>query len=298
MRKLALSAAALSLLSGTSSAAAEPVRFGPTGNWNVDYQPDRCRLSRTFSDGAEELKLTIERYEVGDHFTMAISGSPIRDLPQVSAEYRFAPQSEYSFKDGISVSVRELGRTVLFQHARLLNYAELSTNGPDGGPAPQYTMEPFGKFRIVGEMEATRTDLYVRQGRKEFHLQTGSWGPPMEALRTCVTDLIASWGLDIKVQQGLKSLPVPKGDRNDWLKPGDFPVDSRSFQVSWYMTFRLMVDAQGLPTDCVVYGPLKPEGFGDDLCKAMLAKAEFTPAVDANGNSVASFWRSSATLLN
>lgn len=295
MVRFALSATAVAMVFAASATAAEPRRFAPTANWNIDYQPDRCRLSRTFSDGAEELTLTIERFEAGDNFSMAISGPPIRNLPEVNAEYRFAEQSEYSGKRGVSVFAEDLGRAVLFRSTQLFSYTELKTMGPAGTAAPQYTLAPFGTFRIVGAMEATRSDLFIRQGRREFHLQSGSWGPPMEALRTCVTDLIVSWGLDTKVQQNLRSLPVPLGDRTEWLRPGDFP-DS-PLQSRQHLTFRLMVDAQGSPTNCVIYGPLKPEGYGDDLCKALLGKAKFTPAVDADGKPVASFWRSTATLL-
>lgn len=167
--------------------------------------------------------------------------------------------------------------------------------GPGATPAPQYAMEPFGTFRIVREMETTRSDLLVRQGRREFHLRTGPWGPPMEALRTCVTDLILSWGLNIEVQQGLKSRPVPKSDPKDWLTPNDFPQGLT--QLSRFLEFRLMVDAGGVPTDCVVYGPLRSPGFGENLCKALLERARFEPASDANGDSVASFWRSSALFV-
>lgn len=289
-------ATCLYLLVGTSLAAAEPVSFVPTGNWNVDYQPDRCRLTRIVSNGQDELKLTIEKFEVGDWFSLAVSGPPIRDIPQLDAEYRFAQESEYSLKEGTSVVLEEFGRTLLFRRVRLFSFAELRTMGPDGSPAPQYAMEPFGTFRIDEDMEATRSDLFIRHGRREFHLQTGSWGPPMEALRRCVTDLIVSWGLDIRVQQRLRSLPVPIGDQNDWLNPADFPTTAS--QWGMFLTFHLMVDAQGLPTNCVAYGPMKPAGFGSDLCKALLARARFKPAVDEDGNPAESFWRSSATLLH
>jgi hypothetical protein len=294
MVKFALSATALAMVLAASATAAEPRRFAPTADWNIDYQPDRCRLSRTFFDGAEELTLTIERFEAGDNFSMAISGAAIRNLPELNAEYRFAEQSEYLARGGISVFVKELGRTVLFRNTQLFGLGELRTMGPNGTPAPQYTMAPFGTFRIVGAMEGTRSDLFIRQGRREFHLQSGSWGPPMDALRTCVTDLIVSWGLDTKVQQSLRSRPVPIGDHNDWLTQDDFPQDWN--RLATFLSFRLMVDAQGKPTDCVVFGPLKPKDFGADLCKALLARAKFTPAIDSDGSPTASFWRSYALL--
>lgn len=127
MVKFTLSATALVMVFAASANAAEPRKFAPTANWNIDYRPDRCRLSRTFSDGREELTLTIERFEADDSFSMAISGAAIRNLPDVNAEYKFAEQSEYSGKRGVSVFAQDLGRAVLFRSAQLFSYTELGS---------------------------------------------------------------------------------------------------------------------------------------------------------------------------
>lgn len=57
--------------------------------------------------------------------------------------------------------------------------------------------------------------------------------------------------------------------------------------------FRLNVDAAGQPTACHIQQSTRPKAFDDAVCKAIMRNARFDPALDAEGQPVASYWLNS-----
>ena len=56
------------------------------------------------------------------------------------------------------------------------------------------------------------------------------------------------------------------------------------------VNFRLLVDQAGKPTDCEVQRSTRPKEFDDAVCRAAMRRAEFEPALDAQGKPVPSYW--------
>ena len=54
------------------------------------------------------------------------------------------------------------------------------------------------------------------------------------------------------------------------------------------------VDAEGNVSDCVVQAAYSDPAFREATCKALLHRARFTPARDAEGRPVAAYWVSSS----
>lgn len=53
---------------------------------------------------------------------------------------------------------------------------------------------------------------------------------------------------------------------------------------------RVMVSAAGEPTACHIHFPTLEEEVNDRICEQIMENAEFQPALDAQGEAIASYW--------
>jgi hypothetical protein len=61
--------------------------------------------------------------------------------------------------------------------------------------------------------------------------------------------------------------------------------------------FRLLIDANGKPTNCHINWATLDKPLNDKICATLLEKASFTPAKDASGQAVSSYWTGSPMFL-
>lgn len=121
-------------------------------------------------------------------------------------------------------------------------------------------------------------------------LQTGSMHQPMEAMRTCLDELITHWGFDAAVQRTL-SRPVKPIDQMGWSRRvlNSYPVDMLRAGRSGAAHIRLIVGADGKPTSCTAYKGSADPAFGEHACKTAMRYARFQPALDDGGAPVTSY---------
>lgn len=89
----------------------------------------------------------------------------------------------------------------------------------------------------------------------------------------------------------LSSSPVavePKGNRATWVRGSDLPRIDQNAAVT---SFDLMVNSEGKPTDCTIIVPSGTGALDNAVCRALLKRARFRPAKDAEGNTTASAYR-------
>ncbi|WP_426185483.1 energy transducer TonB [Rhizorhabdus sp. FW153] len=84
---------------------------------------------------------------------------------------------------------------------------------------------------------------------------------------------------------------TPEGSPGEWVMPEDYPIPALRFGMTGTTAFELGVDATGKPVSCEI-----TESSGFDLldqsaCKALLAKARFSPARDRTGKARAGSYR-------
>ena len=70
----------------------------------------------------------------------------------------------------------------------------------------------------------------------------------------------------------------------------DYPRDLVRTGAQGLVRFRLTVDKEGAPTKCDLASTTKPEGFGSVVCGALLQRARFKPALDAQGEPIKSYF--------
>lgn len=289
---LALSGGLLLCGSASTSAlsATTPAIYPASSPWNLHYADDSCLLVRGFGTGQTKALLRFEKTAPSERFSLTLLGGPLRLNSGLTRRISltFGPGGTPDTREGAPVGDMMIGEVktplVIVESASLY------------GQPPASVLEEVARSPAA---EAKITQLLVAlRGGSEFILKLGPMDKPMAALRTCTDNLVKGWGLDPDVQKSLRSSPVPLKSPGDWLRSGDYPAVMLSSGKSAVVRFRLIVDASGGVTGCSIPSSTKGEEFGKTTCNVLVKRARFTPAVDAGGKPVASYYVNSVTWLH
>jgi len=270
--------------------AAEPLRLAPSSNWHVNYADDSCRLARSFGTGEEEVILVLDRFRPGPKVNMTLVGRPVdvrSDVRRVML--RFGPNDaefEKSFAPG----------TVGNGKAALVVGGSLWITGFDPTEA---ALEDNGTPREARPIDPALYSairfLEVRiSGKQPIILATGSMLAAEQALTACNDDLLHAWGIDAKADKTLSRRVIPASDPREWMRSSDYPARMRSLGYQGLVHFRLVVDDRGIPKSCHIQLSTRPKDFDDAVCKKIMARARFEPALDADGKPITSYYTNSA----
>ena len=108
----------------------------------------------------------------------------------------------------------------------------------------------------------------------------------MAALKSCLDEKMAEWGIDPKAHNALRAPPRDPGNF-DWMDDKDYPAAAMNKDQAGDVVARLGIDAKGKVTDCRVVATSGSKPLDEVTCKKALAKARFVPAVGANGRPTA-----------
>lgn len=273
-KALALCAGAFSCWTSTAALAARaPLSLPRDGKWVMDYDTDACQLAASFGTGKDAVTFVLRRFEPTDRFYLDLISQSISlaqpadkvtiDFGPVTNPRRLTP-SLGTYNDGTAI----LG---------------IGTDLLDREPAREGKTLP----EITPEQEAAVTYVEVRQGvRQPLRLELGSMGAPMRAMRTCIDDLVRTWGFDPGALATLRSPPRPIGSPGDWLRASDYPDRLSLAGTQGMVQFRLDVDKSGTVAGCHIQGHTKPEEFNPLTCGLITSRAKFQPALDAAGKPV------------
>lgn len=288
-------AAALLVLGGLPTSAyakdAEPLVFEPSTRWIMNYADDSCALNRGFTSGDKTAWLEFRSFSVSDSFQLAIAvggiGTSRRD-----PEIVFEPDQDTKTtniprlviygdeKKGYifpSASLR-LEREVDEQRQRLEDNPDQLL--PDWDPA----------LRSLRESEV-QSLLVVRGFKEQVRFNFGPMDKPMEAMRTCIDELITHWGVNASEYRDYQRHATPR-NMQAWAREIQrrYPSSALRQGQSGIVRARLMVDETGSPTDCILQIPSQEEAFESTSCKELMQHAEFEPAINGRGDPVASFY--------
>ena len=265
MRTLTISLVALLLSCTTPALAARekaPLVLQPSSDWSLRATDERCRLTRTFGDGANKTLVRIDRFEPGRTHIMLIAGPPIAEVNMMDVSLAFGPygRSGVDRLSGVSVGNYKPG----FQSSDII------MSDQDGA-------------------DISWVDV-VSRARRTIRLELGPMADPLADLTTCSDALAARWGFDPVEQKTLASSADPVSSPAEWLDAGDYPRDLLKQGAQGIVRFRLDVDATGAATACHVQEATDPPGFAEAVCAALMKHAKFTPARSADGKPVRSYY--------
>lgn len=285
--------AAIPIALCTAPAEARSVRhLQPTGKWVVEYAADTCRLGREFGEGNNRVTVFFEQFVPGDIFNLTFVGRSFGSAAPVKAAIRFGPNEEADPNNTVSLATVGSTPAILlggFQRLAPTTEAEHLAAKEAAKRDRPYEYAPIGTAR---ERAATWLEL----GKVlpfDLILETGPMDKPLDALRQCSWDTVKSWGLSIEEQKGLTRKALPTSPSSGWFSPNDYPNDMVRGGYEGNVNFRVIVDATGAPLSCHVQSSTRPQAFDDVVCRQVMKRARFHPALDAAGKPIKSYWRQS-----
>jgi hypothetical protein len=288
-------AAALLVSAPLAPAAARdeaPRVFEPSGDWILDYAEERCTLFREFGAGEEKVGLRIDSFGSYGGFRFLVAGSPIprKNVPTGQVKLRFTPDAEareLSSLHGTSGSEPSASFGAAFIPVRAEGEDAQDSDAEASG---------FDDWLVMAEeFERQVSDFELEFDNKQrIRIKLGTMDKPLAAMRTCVDDLLTSWGLDPARQKQLTRVALPKPSTVKKVQRR-YPSRMLLSGTNAYVPVRVMVDAQGNATACVVQVESVQEEFKDAVCDGL--KSRYDPALDATGNPVASVYHSAVIYL-
>jgi hypothetical protein len=285
--------AVLAILSTASPAVAqsgkEPLVLKPSSAWHVDYADDRCRLARQFGAGDEQVYAFFDRYGPTEYFRLMLAGWPMRTaVEKADAAVQFGPteaEQKILFFRG---NLDKMPALILASSMRLAppTTAEFAA-------ANKSDDDEWIEFATIDEarQKAVRYLTIGKPLRRTVTLETGSMRAPFVALDKCIDNLMTTWGIDTEKHKTLTRKVKPQQSPGRWVVSEDYPLDMLRSGQPAIVEFRLSVGADGVPTAYHIQSTNRPKEFDNAVCKSVMRRARFDPALDAEGKPLASYYR-------
>ena len=266
----------------------------PSSAWNVNYAKDGCTLGRQFGEGDDRVLVVLNRYGPGDGFGMTVSGKSMKvsDINGI-AKVQFGPSEVVQSLDYAPGNLGKLPTFVFNGGIRIapLSSAELKLREKGFGKRSTKTYASTEPEKIDGaRLTAVK---YIEFGRPLNHvvrLETGSMRSPLAALDKCTDELTTHWGIDYEKHKNLRQKARPVNNPGEWVTQNDYPPKMLQSGQPANIAFRLDIGADGKPTGCYIQAATHPKEFDSAVCGSILNRARFSPAMDAQGNSINSYY--------
>ena len=251
------------------------VEYAPSGPWTVDYAEDSCALYRTFE--AQDRELWMELRQIApDSLARFSVGSGHLELTEDAPHVTIFPAREafHHWAKPFTTDDESIRAIVTSLHVSLLQSVAANDENGASESLPE----------IAGVQIA-------RAFNETVVLKTGEMDMPLQALETCLDDLVRTWGVEPEQLQNAVSKPVPKYEdqwrarvRNYYPRTGKYRSRNTRFPVV------LLVGPDGKVARCRSPNALGDEDFEAVACAALTEYARFEPALDAKGEATYGFW--------
>ena len=285
MRKyITLSSAIIfTILSSPVLAAKEEIVLEPSSKWMIDYASEDCTLSRTFGKDDKNLTLNISRFKPSDTFELLFISKYLKKASSAKpASIKFGSQfveQEFNFKTGDTIlgNNKKISTIIVSDTARIKPFTE-----------QEYKT---GALPISPQNEESVDFITLKTHRANtIILKTKTMKGAFAALRKCTDSLVNSWGFDVEEQKNRMRGAVPLSNPVRWIRPEDYPVQQlRNGKVA-IIQFRLDVDEHGKTTNCIIQRSIGDDAFDKTVCRNIMKRAKFQPALDKNNKPIKSYW--------
>lgn len=259
------------------TANAKVVNLAPFTPWNVDYGDRICTLRRGFGSKEKPSLIIMDRFGPTDSFQLTV----------VSEEFKSFQQGQpltltFGEQEPRRITSVVPGKTTTKTAA--LFFANTSLSQTIGEEDDEW------RPQVTNATEAAVKTITISYFGNQRVFATGPLDKAFAALRTCTDNLVTGWGLDPNQQSTLSAYVKPLTKPTRWVSPSDYPQAMANMGKQALVNFRLSVSAQGLPTACEVQSSYNDKKFDEVTCAALMRRARFSPALDAKGQPVPSFY--------
>ena len=254
-----------------------PEILNRTSKWALDEGLDACQLYARFGEGDAAVIARFARFEPGEAFDLTLMGKRMK-----SSEPLGGAKIDFGLAKAPQAFIPMNGRQGDYDASF---FGEMRLDGWSSGK--------FGEIGppITPQQEAQVTGVTVqfKGGERPFRLEFGQFGRPLAMLRQCADGLVTAWGYDLQVQQSLQRRATPRSAVTKWVTSADYPIGSLRMGQGGFVRIRLDVDAAGAISDCHVAQRTDQPEFAAAVCRAILKRGRFDPALDAHGQPVRSY---------
>ena len=289
------------LVAAPAAQAQDAAVFQPTGNWTADYGEDYCRLIRTFSDGKDEVSLALERTQPGDSVRLIFVGDAIKTFRGASEiGYQFLPAGAAAKATYVRSQTVEGRQFLSFDPVTLAPFAGFGPPGAAGGGAADGAPAGPPPYDRAKELETARgiSAISLADGlTSPVRIETGALRAPIAAMQARLDDLLKVWGLDPEKHKTMTAVARLEPRDDGVLPQGTIPFTEFAKFGGGANQVRLLIGADGKPSDCAIYSPSLSETLNARICELALQRASFVPAKDGDGQAMASYWMGSPMFL-
>jgi len=264
----------------------EPELLAPSSPWNVNYGDDSCRLARVFGADDAMTFVVLDQFAPGDAFKLTLGGKRFRYISNGGrASVRFGPDEAEQTREYFTGNYStELPALILRGDIRLNN---LPPRSGKQSPLSVDETPPLSPARIAAVNEL----IIGRPLSRPVKFALGSMRAPVAALNKCLDNLLTNWGIDVARHATLSRRAKPTGNPSSWIVSGDYPLSAVFRGAQGIVNFRLSIGPDGQPTSCHIQQSSRPPEFDTTVCKALMRRARFTPALDKDRQPLASYFR-------
>ena len=292
MRSLVIGIVSASLFQPIGPAYGQVMsRLQPSSQWIVEYADEDCRLIRNFGTGDDRVILALDQSSPGDWFGLLVVGKRFGSgnlASKPKPKFRFSPNELPQQVDGYTAIQGGLPAFLAGQQMRVapLTAEQAAAQEAAAKEFKKIELPPIGPERELAVTSIEIVDLL----KSTLVLETGSMRASLEALRNCSWDSVRTWGLDVEQQKVLSRRAAPIKQGKLWISHEDYPSRMIESGEQGLVKFRAIVDAEGKPESCAVQRTSRPKDFGDLVCRLVMSRLRFDPALDAQGKPVRSFY--------
>lgn len=265
-----------------------------TGPWQLDAGDEKCRLVLVFGKAPDGSILFMEQDQPGSTVGFAIAGPSLEDT-----DWEEAVALHFGSLPAIAVDRYARGNVAEYKPALLINSASLAEPLPEDTNGTDAEVEmPQGLRLIPSERFEDVDELRIMQaGEAKLALALPNLKGALDALNVCAQDFITFWGLDLEQHRVMRKRPKWTNSKRIIRQIVDnYPVDALRSGEQGTVRFVVIVDEKGKVIECRQSDVTKLETLDPRVCN-LLRRAEFEPALDAEGNPMKSYYASAIRYL-
>lgn len=290
MRRAIVALASLTTVLAANPAHAEPVVLKPSSPWNVEFADEKCRLSRIFGQGDARHLLLIEQFGPETRFIMTAAGPSFERFKdrEVTGLKFLSARDEIEIKPFLG-TITDFGPAVVASSVPSAQKAETI-------PSPDSERIVTGLPHLDTDSAKEIEFVSLRQTKGgEVRLISGPLDDAFAVLNQCTADLVSVWGLNVEQQRAASKRPR-------WIDPekvtkkilDSYPSSAVRQGEQGLLRMRLMVNEVGGVESCLIISATKTKKLDGPPCRIM-QKAQFEPALDAEGKPMRSFFLTAIT---
>ena len=249
---------ALTVLAAVPSSSAPPTSAAVKPKWALEYAPNACILSRARSGAAGGIQIETRPYETEHELKLL--------LPKTGKGSFFKP--------GV-LSVAETP-------SRSPRYFTVDESAKDqdrllSGTISEAQLQALAKDAALGVTIA---------GKLEERVSVTGLGKALVALERCEDDLARRWGTPRQWTTDAQPLSGPAGI----IRYEDYPQSLVELDIQGSARLLVKIDTDGQIESCRALETEGPVMFAEVVCSAYKKRMQFTPAKDASGVAVPSYY--------